>query len=83
MSFQSGTPLSFVTLRSGTHGPAGREASGKPIVTQFEQKPSSPPVNVLPPDFGMTFRLTLPEPDSAPMPLVSSCISAISPWSVT
>lgn len=35
------------------------------------------------PLLGMAFNDTLPEPDSAFMPLVSSCISAMLPLSVT
>ena len=44
-------------------------------IDPFEKKPSIPAVKVLLPLFGIAFIVTLPDPDSAPMPLVSSCNS--------
>ncbi len=46
-----------------------------PCIAPFEKYPSSVPRNVLPPLFGIAFSDVLPEPDSAPMPVVSSCSS--------
>ncbi|MGC4084357.1 MAG: hypothetical protein QM736_20155 [Vicinamibacterales bacterium] len=51
-------------------------------IEPFEKKPSRPPANVFEPLFGIAFSDVLPEPDSAPMPLVSSCSSWMFPWSV-
>ena len=47
-----------------------------------EKKPSMPPRKRLPPLLGMALSEALPEPDSAPMPLVSICSSSMVPWSL-
>ena len=47
-----------------------------------ETNPSIVPRSVLLPLLGIAFSDVLPEPDSAPMPVVSSCISWMLPWSV-
>ena len=48
----------------------------------FEKYPSMRPRNTLLPLFGIALSAVLPEPDSAPRPVVSSCISSMVPLSV-